>query len=115
MLIAAKAYHNPQVWPFLVHGAPALKLQQSMRQVSIKIEDFPVRSNEYIIHRGRGTITGIQKFAPKHAHATVINSAHFHGNVNGELIWEQTEAKYETILNEDNEDKAIEYLIQRFK
>jgi glycosyltransferase involved in cell wall biosynthesis len=114
MLLSHKTYQDPRIIPFINGGAPALQLQRSMRHIGSRIVDYPVRSSNYIVHRGRGTIAGIRMFAPMHSYATAEISAHFHGNPNGDKLWSEIEHNYQALLAPENEREAIRYISARF-
>lgn len=110
MLIKKEAYHGPNVLPFINSGAPAFHLQKSLRAKGAKIIDFPVRKNGYIVHRGRGAISGIRQYSRFHSFATVETEEHFHGNSNGKAIWDKVENAYADLLGLNKEAEYIERL-----
>ena len=108
--VRSDAYHDRRVWPFVDHGAPALWLQRSLRGAGWKLVDFPARSDNHIVHRGRGSIAGINQLALRHAYAHVRDAAHFHGNPNGEALWQQAEARHAPRLGAANDAAAIAFI-----
>lgn len=108
--LRSDAYHDERVWPFVDHGAPALWLQRSLRGAGWKVLDFPARSENHIVHRGRGTIAGINQLALRHAYAHVQDAAHFHGNPDGKLLWQQAEARHSSRLGSTNDAAAVAFI-----
>ena len=110
LFVRRDAYHDARVWPFVDHGAPALWLQRSLRCAGRRIGDFPLRSENHIVHRGRGSIAGVNRLGIQHAYATVRDTAHFHGNPNGPALWQAAEARHAAHLGEANDAAAIDYI-----
>lgn len=90
---------NPaQVWrgtiyPFDDSGSPAKKLHRSLRKRKIDIADYPFRDKNYVLHIGRGTIAKVHATETKgnrhYRSAPDRVAPHFHGNPDGEAIYQQ--------------------------
>jgi hypothetical protein len=104
------AYHDARVWPFVDHGAPALWLQRSLRCAGLRVMDFPLRSDGHIVHRGRGSIAGVNRLKLHHAYGNVRDTAHFHGNPQGAELWQAVEARHVERLGPENDAAAIDYI-----
>jgi len=114
MLLRRDCYGDKRVLPFVNHGAPALWLQRSMRKAGMKIVDFPVLEESFIVHRGRGTIDAIPSHARFHSCATApYHGAHYHGNANGEQLWYATESRFDALLKPACEEDAIRFINSR--
>lgn len=109
-LLRRDCYEDPRIWPFVNHGAPALWLQQSMKKAGMDIIDFPVRSDDYILHRGRGAAAGIRTYSPRHSYATIDGEAHFHGNPDGKKYWDSTINRLNSYLLQTKESEAVRYI-----
>lgn len=81
------------VAPFEDHGEPGVFMQQSMVQRGVPRLNFPLRSQGYLIHLGRGTLNAIRdeqittnkfyKWASKNARV------HYHGEKHGPYLYEE--------------------------
>ena len=93
LLIDPEKVWRRSVTPFEHSGAPARSLQISLRRHSLKICDFPFRSQNYILHLGRGTLKVIaennERDNPYYDWAMQHSTPHYHGNPNGALIFEE--------------------------
>jgi hypothetical protein len=110
LLLRRDAYRDPRTLPFVDHGAPALWLERSLRRARLGLRDFPMRRDEHILHRGRGSIAEVNRLGLSHAYATVRDTAHFHGNPRGAQLWQEAEARHADRLGPDNEQRAIEFI-----
>lgn len=111
MLLHGDSYQDPRVWPFVDHGAPALWLQRSMRRIGMRIVDFPIKKDEYIVHVGRGSLAGIKAFAHRSPYASArVTDPHFHGNPNGEKLWVSKKIQFQDMLSPGSESKLIDYV-----
>jgi hypothetical protein len=113
LLLRRDAYRDPQVVPFVDHGAPALWLERSLRRAALRIRDFPIRRQEHIVHRGRGSIAAVNRLGLVHAYATVRDTAHFHGNPFGAERWSAAEQRHAERLGDVNDAAAVRYLAGR--
>jgi len=111
MLLRRACYEDDRVFPFINHGAPALWLERSMKKAGMKIANFPVLSESLVVHRGRGTVDALPRFAPLSSYGSGrYYGAHFHGNKNGRQLWMHTESRFEFLLSPDHERDAIEFI-----
>lgn len=80
------------ITPFDESGAPGVNFQLSIQKSGLKVLDYPFRSENYLLHLGRGTLMAIadgkdnankySKWASEH------KSHHYHGNRRGPQIME---------------------------
>jgi hypothetical protein len=111
--LRSDAYHDARVWPFVDHGAPALWLERSLIGAGRRLVDYPLRSENHIVHRGRGSIAGVNRLELRHAYANVRDSAHFHGNPDGAALWHAAEQRHLGRLGEKNDAHALAFLAER--
>ncbi len=113
LFVRSDAFSDARVWPFVDHGAPALWLQRSLRCTGRPVLDFPLRSEDHIVHRGRGSIAAVNRLGLDDVYANVRNDAHFHGNPRGEALWAEVETRHAKHLGEANDVACAEYLRAR--
>jgi glycosyltransferase involved in cell wall biosynthesis len=93
LLIDPEKVWRRSIDPFENSGAPAGSLYISLRRHSLKLCDFPFRSQNYVLHLGRGTLKAIvendERNNQYYAWATQHSTPHYHGNRNGALIFEE--------------------------
>lgn len=93
ILIDPAKVWNRQIHPFTNNGMPSVLFYKDIRKHEMKICDFPFRSNNYLLHIGRGTLMQIFKNQEKNNQhfqwANTHHDNHFHGNKKGgEIIQE---------------------------
>lgn len=110
LMLRRDCYQDSAIWPFVDHGAPALWLQQSLRKAGYAIFDFPVRSENYVLHVGRGSIAGIKRSVPTSPYATVCDDAHFHGNQRGDALLREARQRFQNLLAGGGEEGAVKYI-----
>jgi hypothetical protein len=110
LFVRRDALADGRVWPFVDHGAPALWLEQSLRCAGRKVLDFPLRTENHIVHRGRASIAAVNRLGLRDAYASVRDQAHFHGNPQGAQLWAEVEARHAAHLGELNDAACGEYL-----
>lgn len=113
LFVRNDAFSDARVWPFVDHGAPALWLQRSLRCSQRTILDFPLRSENHIVHRGRGSIAAVNRLGLDDVYANVRNDAHFHGNPRGAALWAEVEARHAGRLGAENDAACADYLAAR--
>lgn len=93
ILIDPEKVWNRQIHPFTNNGMPTVLFYKDIRKHEMKIYDFPFRSNNYILHIGRGTLMQIFKNQEKiNQHfqwSNTHNDYHFHGTKKGGEIMQQ--------------------------
>jgi Glycosyl transferase family 2 len=108
---------NPQrVWQrrvnvFEEEGAPARQLHLSLRRFGIDIQDFPYRSENYVLHLGRATLGSIVERGDetnRYFEWAKGNAEHdYHGNPHGRLIHE----RFLSLFNAEVRNESVPTLV----
>lgn len=114
LMVRRSCYESRGIWPFVHHGAPALFFQRSARARGRRVVDVPVRKEDYIVHRGQGTLETLAQFAPGHPNRWGRYHAHYDGNPRGETLWQRAEQRHAERLQIGNQPAAIAYIAERF-
>ncbi len=113
LFVRVDALADPRVWPFVDHGAPALWLQRSLRCAGRQVVDFPLRSEEHVVHRGRASIAAVNRLGLRDPYQNVRDDAHFHGNPRGAELWSQLETRHIGRLKTAGDPAFLAYVSER--
>lgn len=103
--ISSLLFDPAKVWrggirPFENSGTPAKDLHVSVRRHGHTIDHFPFRSDDYVLHLGRGTVKKVVESGEarnRHYVDAVRHnrtSYHFHGNPRGAMLYERFTARF---------------------
>ncbi len=110
LFVRRDALADPRVWPFVDHGAPALWLERSLRCAGRIVLDFPLRSQDHIVHRGRASIAAVNALGLSSPYANVRHDAHFHGNPRGAELWAALEERHRDHVGQSNDVAAAQHI-----
>jgi len=118
LLIDPQQAWQKNIAPFDNSGAPARGMHLSLRKDGKRISDFPFRRQNYLLHLARGTLKSIiEKDDRNNVYFDWASSHcehHFHGNPEGQAIFDEFKARYASEIGNKNQSEIIEYFIEIF-
>ena len=107
-------YAQKSVTPVVHSGAPTLTLQASIVALGYDVAPIATNHGGLILHRGRAGVHAASQHHPRHQYARAIRrDAHFMGVPDGKSIWQETEDRFDHLLDHAHADKLLVHLAQK--
>ncbi len=105
---------NRNIHPFTNNGTPTIFFYRDIEKTGLKVLNFPLRSKNYLLHLGEGTLLQVFKrriSSNQHYNwASNYHKHHFGGNHAGEMLFNDIQQLLNSQLNTRNCNSLLEII-----